>query len=91
MDETKVSHNEKMHRFELNENSGAHLNYILRADALVFTHTEVPDAMQGKGAGGELARAGLEYARRHNLRVVPQCPFVSAYIQRHPEFADLVR
>ena len=63
--------------------------YQMRGKRMVFTHTEVPAAYQGRGIGSRLARAGLEYARANGLRVVPLCPFIKAYIKRYPEFEGL--
>jgi uncharacterized protein len=64
--------------------------YKLRPDAVVFTHTEVDDAFEGKGVGSALARAALEDVREHGGRIVPLCPFIAGYIRRHPEFHDLI-
>lgn len=85
-----VRHNEPGSRFEI-ELDGKHAvaEYERRGEALVFTHTEVPPEYRHRGIGGELARAGLEYARREGVKVVPQCPFIAAYIREHPEFAEL--
>ena len=57
---------------------------------VVLTHTEVPDAISRRGIGSRLVRAALDDARAHQLRVVPRCPFVDAYIDRHPEYRALV-
>lgn len=58
---------------------------------LVLTHTEVDDAFEGHGVGSALIRAALDTARSRGLSVRPDCPFVSAYIARHPdEYLDLV-
>ena len=57
---------------------------------LDFHHTEVPEAMQGKGVGDELVRRALDDVRERGLEVIPTCPFVAAYIRRHPEYGDLV-
>jgi hypothetical protein len=57
---------------------------------LSLVHTEVPAELEGHGIGGRLAKAGLEFARQENLKVVPSCPFVAAYIRRHPEYLELV-
>ena len=62
----------------------------LRGDTIYFTHTEVPDALRGQGVGEALARAALDSARDRRLRVVPWCPFVAAFIRRHPEYQELV-
>jgi uncharacterized protein len=57
---------------------------------LVLLHTEVDEAFEGKGVGSRLAQGALEHARSRGLTIVPLCPFVSAYLERHPEYADLV-
>jgi predicted GNAT family acetyltransferase len=58
---------------------------------IVIAHTEVDDAFEGRGVGSALVRGELDDARRRRLRVVPQCPFVKAYIERHPDYQDLLR
>ena len=65
-------------------------NYFLRPDSIVFTHTEVSDEYEGQGVGSQLAREALDDARRRGLRVVAWCPFISAWIKRHPGYADLL-
>jgi uncharacterized protein len=57
---------------------------------VVFTHTEVDDAYEGQGVGSALAARALAMVRERGDRVVPRCPFIAAYIERHPEWADLV-
>jgi predicted GNAT family acetyltransferase len=57
---------------------------------VTFTHTEIDPAFEGQGLGSTLARAALDDVRAEGLRVVPRCPFIRAYIERHPEYADLV-
>ncbi len=57
---------------------------------ITFIHTVVGPEFEGRGVGGRLARAALDAARGEGLRVTPRCPFFAAYIQRHPEYADLV-
>ena len=60
-------------------------------DRIVFTHTEVDDAFEGKGVGSALARGALDDVRaRGDLRVVPRCPFIRAWIEKHPDYDDLV-
>jgi predicted GNAT family acetyltransferase len=56
---------------------------------VVFTHTEVDPSLEGQGVGGRLVQAALDDVRRQGLRVLPVCPFVHAWMQRHPEYADL--
>ena len=67
------------------------LQYHLRDDnSIVFTHTEVPYQVQGRGIGSALARAALDFARERSLRVIPLCPFVEQYIKKHPDYLPLV-
>jgi predicted GNAT family acetyltransferase len=66
--------------------------YQVVDDDVVFTHTEVDPAFEGRGVGGVLARGALdEVAQDDSLRVVPRCPFIKAWIARHPDYAALVR
>lgn len=64
--------------------------YRFRDDTIVFTHTELPGSMQGRGVGSALARFALDDARRRGLAVLPWCPFMAGFIRRHPAYADLV-
>jgi uncharacterized protein len=64
--------------------------YRLNGDTITFTGTVVPESLRGRGVGEALARAGLDSARARNLRVVPACDFVAAFIRKHPEYQDLV-
>ncbi len=85
-----VTHHPEEERFTLEvEGHTAVLEYRRHGDTLVFTHTGVPKAIGGRGIGSQLARAGLEYARRENCRVRALCWFVAGYLERHPEYQDL--
>jgi predicted GNAT family acetyltransferase/glutaredoxin len=64
--------------------------YRRRNDRIAFTHTEVDESCEGRGFGSRLAAAALEDARRQGLDVVPLCPFIAHYIERHPEYETLV-
>ena len=86
-----VKNNEAAHRFELEaEGHTAVSEYHRRNGTIVFTHTEVPLQLEGKGIGNALAKSALDYARSEGLRVVPRCRFIAAFIKRHPEYQDLV-
>ena len=86
-----VKNNEAEHRFELEvDGQTAISEYQRRNGTIVFTHTEVPLKLEGKGIGNALARSALDYARSEGLQVVPRCPFIAAFIKRHPEYQDLV-
>lgn len=65
-------------------------DYRLLPTKIVFTHTEVLPDYEGKGMASRLVKTALETSRATGLRVVPLCPYVKDYIERHPEFADLV-
>jgi len=91
MDAADVVDREGEQRFELNsDGKTAFLTYRKHPDRIVLIHTEVPKELEGRGMGGKLARAALDYAREKKLKVVVKCPFVTEYIKRHPEYADLV-
>jgi len=68
----------------------AELQYERFPDRIVLVHTEVPAALRGRGIADKLAHTALEYSRAQHLRVVPRCPFVAAYLRRHPEYQDLL-
>jgi hypothetical protein len=86
-----VSNNSAQHRFEASiKGKTAFLDYHLTPPTLILIHTEVPATMREHGVAAKLARAALGFARREGLHVNPMCPFVAAYIRRHPEYADLV-
>jgi predicted GNAT family acetyltransferase len=64
--------------------------YEVDGTVITFTHTEVSPVHEGKGVGGTLVRAALDDVRGRGLRVRPQCPFVAAWIDKHPDYADLL-
>ncbi|SCE69759.1 hypothetical protein GA0070607_0496 [Micromonospora coriariae] len=87
-----VEDNPAKHRFEIlvDDALAGFTAYLVRGGVLVFTHTEVDTRFQNMGVGGALIRGTLDQVRARGARVVPQCPFMSAYIDKHPEYADLV-
>lgn len=64
--------------------------YRSRPGLIAFIHTEVNSAFEGQGVGSTLVREALDDARRRALEVLPFCPFVNSYIERHRDYADLV-
>jgi predicted GNAT family acetyltransferase len=66
------------------------LQYRLRPDAVALIHTEVSSSLEGRGLGARLVAGALDDIRARGLQVVPICPFVRAYIRKHPDYADLV-
>lgn len=89
--ELTVRHNPPDGRFEVEKDGHlAVLEYRLQGDRMIITHTGVPPALEGQGIGSRLARAALDHARAQGLKVVALCSFVAAYIQKHPEYQDLL-
>jgi len=81
-----VRHNPAQHQYELDTAHGmAVAVYHQQGDKLVFTHTEVPAADEGRGIGAKLVKTALADARKRGFGVVPACSFVAAVIRRHPE------
>jgi predicted GNAT family acetyltransferase len=78
-------------RFELIEHGHtAFAAYALQGDTITFTHTIVPPALEGQGVASRLIGYALGDARARRLKVRPECSFVAAYIERHPETQDLL-
>lgn len=85
-----VINNETANRFELQINGFfAFVSYRLDERKITLTHTEVPPELAGQGIGGEVVKASLDFAKEKGLLVVPECPFVIRYIERHENYQDL--
>jgi predicted GNAT family acetyltransferase len=65
-------------------------DYSRMGDRVIFRHTEIHDAYEGRGLGSKLAQGALDAARTAGHGVVPLCPFIASYIERHPDYQDLV-
>ncbi len=65
--------------------------YVPATGRIIFTHTEVDDAVGGQGIGSRLARDALDDVRSRGLQVTARCPFIAAYIRRHREYEDLLQ
>jgi hypothetical protein len=79
------------HRFVVTDDgSTAELTFRLVGRRLVLIHTGVPDAMSGKGIGGLLVRAAVDWASASGFTVVPKCPFAGKWLQEHPDVATTV-
>ena len=66
------------------------IDYRLYPDRITLVHTEILPEHEGRGIASRLARFALDDARHRGLRVRPSCPYVAAYLQRHPEYADII-
>lgn len=88
--ELDVIHNMDLNRFEARlDGHTAELTYRLSGDTIIFTHTGVPSALEGRGIGSLLTKTGLEYAKQNSLKVRSLCWFVNKYIERHAEYQNL--
>lgn len=87
-----VTHDPAGKRYEAHDGASpaGYAAYVLAGDLIIFSHTEVDPAHEGRGVGGSLARAGLDDARARGLKVMPLCPFINAWVQRHSEYSDLL-
>jgi predicted GNAT family acetyltransferase len=92
MSEPQITDNPQQHRFEvrLDGELAAQAQYRLQGDTIVFTHTEVDPRYEGKGLGSRLAKHALDDVKGRQLKVVAQCKFIAAYIERHPDYAPLL-
>lgn len=88
----EIVDNPERKRFETTiDGHTALVEYIRLQQRIIYTHTEVPRALEGQGIGSALARYVLDFARREDLRVQPLCPFIAAYIKNHfEEYGDLL-
>lgn len=89
---TDIVNNRPHHRYELAVDGYiAATYYKIDADVITFIHTEVPPELGGKGVGSRLIKGALDQVRAEGLKVIAQCPFVKGYIDKHPEYADLLK
>jgi hypothetical protein len=91
-DAQTVIDNTTAHRLEIADGGAiAFLAYRMKGDAVEYLHSETPPELQGRGYASALAKFGLERDKAAGRKVIPTCPFVKTYIDRHPEYASLVR
>ncbi|TDD91445.1 N-acetyltransferase [Actinomadura darangshiensis] len=90
---TEITDNAEQSRYEirLDGDLAGFAEYEPGEGAVVFTHTEVDSAFEGKGVGSALARGALDDVRQKGLSVVPLCAFIKKWIEKHPGYQDLVR
>ena len=92
MSDPEVRRDDAAGRYEITVDGelAGYAEFQLRDGGITFSHTVVDDAFEGRGIGSRLAKAVLEDAKAHGLRVTPRCSFIKSYIERHPEYLDLV-
>ena len=87
--EYHIVNNEKQMHFEIDEGDDiAYLEYRFYRKDIAFMHTEVPESMAGRGVASALAKYAFQFAKEHQRPVMVYCPFVAAYLKRHPELKE---
>ena len=90
-DQLEVTDNKAASRLEVHlGDEVAFAEYRRNQDGMVFPHTVVPNAFEGKGVGTALVKAGLKFAKDEGLPVIPLCSFFAGWIARHPEYIEQV-
>jgi uncharacterized protein len=88
----EVVNNPAQNRYELVVEGHLAATYYKVSDGVItFIHTEVPPELGGKGVGSQLIKGALDQVRAEGRKVIPECPFVKAYIDKHGEYADLLK
>lgn len=91
MTDRPIRDNTAGERYELAiDGDVAFLQYRRRDGIMILAHTEVPEALRGRNLASRLARHALDAARAEGRQVVVRCPFVAAYVRRHPSYGDVV-
>jgi predicted GNAT family acetyltransferase len=86
-----IINNTAKHRYELDTDGHiAATYYTIGGGVITFVHTEVPPELSGKGIGSRLIKGALDQVRADGLKVIAQCPFVKAFIEKHPDYANLL-
>lgn len=87
-----IKNNQEESRFEIEVDQHiAFAEYRLRKDAIIYPHTVVPEPIGGQGIGEALATFAMQYARDHNLKIKPYCPFIARFMKEHlDEYGDLL-
>jgi len=89
---SEIVNNKTEHRYELAVDGHiAATYYEVAGGVITFVHTEVPPELGGKGIGSRLIKGALDQVRSEGLKVIAQCPFVKAYIDKHPDLAGLLK
>jgi uncharacterized protein len=88
----EVRENVAEHRFEIwiDGELAGHTVYQGTGQVQPFVHTEIDDRFGGRGLGSVLIREALNSVRARGGQVLPYCPFVKSFIQKHPDYLDLV-
>ena len=87
----QVKHDKEKQKFYVvAEGKESHLEYNKTENVLNFYHTYVPDELRGRGIAAEIVKTGLSFAKENDLKIIPSCSYVAAYIQGHKEYSELI-
>lgn len=87
----QLIHNETEHQFEFHmEGKVAFVEYFTEGQKIYLTHTEVPKSLRANGIATELIQQTLGYIKKQHWTLIPQCSFVSAYVNNHPEWHSIL-
>jgi uncharacterized protein len=89
-EEVRDNADERRYEIDADGELAGFLLYGSRPGLIALIHTEIKPEFEGRGLGGTLVRGALDDARGKGMSVLPFCPFVNSWIERHPEYADLV-
>lgn len=90
MNDTAIRHDAARHRFETEvDGHVGYVEYALEGGVMSIDHTIVPEAIGGRGIAGKLVQAAVEHARAKGLKIAPRCSYAAAWMERHPQYADL--
>ena len=87
--EIKLDEARKVFAATINGNE-AYLEYAMRENKINFLHTYTPPQLRGKGLAGKIVKFAFEYAKENNLRVIPTCPYIGTFLERHEQYKELV-
>ncbi len=93
MSDTQVTNNAERNRFEIHTEDGrlaGFAEYVERDGTRDFVHTVVRDEFEGQGIGSKLPRAALDQTRADGVKVVATCPFIKGWVDKHPDYQDLL-
>jgi len=92
IDDLTVTDNQDARRFELRARDEVvgWIDYLPAGPSVIFSHTEIVPGHEQQGLGSVLVRRALDAMRDRGTTVIPTCPFTAAFIQRHPEYVDVV-
>ena len=89
--ENEVKNIPEESRFEIDlGDKKAYLDYHLSGNTIIYIHAYTPPEYRGKGIAAQVAKYALDYARDHNLKIIPQCPYIRDYIAAHKEYQNLL-